>query len=130
MLIAAVVTCLLIAAVVTCLLIAAVVLCLLIAAVVTCLLIAAVVTCLLIAAVVTCLLIAAVVLCLLFVLFVMCVKWKTDDDILLEQDEVRCNVVVGKKCLQQIKEFTYFGCEICSECEKYFGTTVVFVVRL
>jgi hypothetical protein len=30
----------------------------------------------------------------------------------LGQDPVRCKVIVENKCLQQVKNFKYFGCEI------------------
>jgi len=38
----------------------------------------------------------------------------------LEQDPVRCKIVVANKCLQA-KNFKYFGCEIYYEYEKIFN---------
>jgi len=36
----------------------------------------------------------------------------------LGQDPVRCKIVVDTKCLQQVKNFKYLGCEIYYENEK------------
>jgi len=36
----------------------------------------------------------------------------------LEEDPVRIETIVGKKCLQQAKNFKYLGCEISYENEK------------
>ena len=36
----------------------------------------------------------------------------------LGQDPVRCKIFVDNKCLQQVKNFKYIGCEIYCEYEK------------
>ena len=36
----------------------------------------------------------------------------------LGKDAVRYKIIVGNKCLQQVKDFKYFGCEISCENEK------------
>jgi hypothetical protein len=38
----------------------------------------------------------------------------------LGQDLVRSEIIVGNKCLQQVKIFKYLGCEISYENEKDF----------
>jgi hypothetical protein len=37
---------------------------------------------------------------------------------LLGQDPVRCTIIVGSKCLQQVMNFKYLGCEISFENKK------------
>ena len=39
----------------------------------------------------------------------------------LGQDPVRCKVILDKKCLQQVKNFKYMGCEISQENEKSYS---------
>jgi hypothetical protein len=39
----------------------------------------------------------------------------------LEQDPVGCKTVVDNKCLHQVKNFKYLGCEISYENEKIFN---------
>jgi hypothetical protein len=36
----------------------------------------------------------------------------------LGQEPVRCKIVVDNKCLQQVRNFKYLGCEICYENKK------------
>jgi len=37
---------------------------------------------------------------------------------LLGQDPVRCKIIVGKRCLQQVKNCKYLGCKISCKNEK------------
>ena len=37
----------------------------------------------------------------------------------LRQDPVKFKIVVDNKCLQQVRNFKYLGCEICYENGKY-----------
>jgi hypothetical protein len=37
----------------------------------------------------------------------------------LGEDPVRCETIVDNKCLQKVKNFKYFRCEICCGNEKY-----------
>jgi len=43
---------------------------------------------------------------------------KSETIALLGQDQVRCKIFVQKKCLQQVNNFKYLGCEIPYQNEK------------
>ena len=36
----------------------------------------------------------------------------------LEEDKVRCKIIVDNKCLQQVQNFKYLGCDISCESKK------------
>jgi len=46
---------------------------------------------------------------------------KSDTMVFLGQDPVRCNIVVDNKCLQQVKNFKFLGCEISYKNEGVFN---------
>jgi hypothetical protein len=43
---------------------------------------------------------------------------KSETMAFLGQNPIRCKIIVGNKCLQQVKNFKYLGCEISCENEK------------
>ena len=43
---------------------------------------------------------------------------KSERIVFLGQDTIKCKIVVDNKCLQHVKNFKYFGCEIWCENEK------------
>jgi hypothetical protein len=49
-------------------------------------------------------------------------KKKSEKMAFLRKDPVRCKIVVDKKCLEQVKDFEYLGCEICSENGEMYST--------
>jgi hypothetical protein len=42
---------------------------------------------------------------------------KSETMAFLVEDPVRCKIIVGNKCLQQVRNFKYLGCEISYENE-------------
>ena len=51
-----------------------------------------------------------------------CITWKSETMAFLEQDPVGYKTVVGYKCLQQVNNFKYCGCEISYKNKKKYST--------